>query len=145
MNEIDTLNQLLNADLSGEQTAMPVLVAGLYKLLIIRAEVKTNQEKGTQYLEFQFSTTAEARTTAGSSLPAGFRGVFARISLTTTEKYNPRQNLARLKEAVFGTHEGPFGQPSDYLNKEVLAQCKPSSDPKYGDSTEIVRFVPAKV
>lgn len=142
MNEIDTLNQLLNSDLSNEETSMPVLAACLAELTIIKSLIEPSKDHQKSNWNLQFSTNAVLRSTTGKDVQPGFKGVFHTISLTPTEKYNPKQNLARFKEAVTGSKAGSIGDVTQYMGLKILAQLKPEASEQFGDRTVIARFVP---
>ena len=141
MNEIDTLNSILNADLSGERTSMPVLAAALTELNIAEAKVESNKKQDGSNLNLVFTTTVPLQSTDGKTINPGWK-LFHTISLKPTEKYNPKENLAKFKLAVTGSQAGGFGDPQSYVGQKVMAQIRPESDPQYGDKTVISRFVP---
>jgi len=144
MNEVDTLNDLLNSDLSNEKTSMPVLAATLTELTIAEAKVEQNKKQDGSNLNLVFTTTVPLQSTDGKTVNPGWK-IFHTISLKPTDKYNPKENLARLLEAATGSKTGAFSAflPSA-VGCKVMAQLKPDSDPTYGDKTVIARFVPRK-
>jgi hypothetical protein len=136
MNEIDSL---LNADLSGVDTSFPVIAPGVITGTI--ADCKSIVSKnGKPMLEMKLTAGHPVMTTASEEKPAGFP-FRHNISLTPTEKYNPKQGLAQLKEAVFGSKEGSFGDPASYVGQPVSFRVKIENSDEYGMQNRVAAFV----
>lgn len=148
---ITTLNDLLNTDMSSISTTFPVLVAGLYEFEIASFKaVESKKTPGNKVLEMQLKLLTSAKTTAGETVNPGFP-ITHRVGLNATQateskgEYDPRKNIAQLKEAVFGDKNAKVAD-SDFIGKKVLAQVKPEVDKtgEFGEQTRVVRFVPKK-
>ena len=142
---------MLNADLSGVDTAFPVIQAGTISGIIAKCEQGLTKEKHKPVLNFEITAAHPVVTTKGQTKPAGwlFRHM---VSLTptyesdgTTARYDPRQSLKQIKEAVFGDGSGPFGDPASYVGKPVTFNIKVESSAEFGDQNRIARFIKPQV
>lgn len=137
-NPLDTLNDLLNTDLSNVDTSFPVLKRGQKELLISDIKV-TDSKKGGKNLVMTLKTTFPDTTVRGREIGAGF-SLRHLISLTPSEKYDPRQNIAALKEAAFGDKNLTVN-PQDFIGRTVVAIVTVDNSPEYGEQNSITRFV----
>jgi hypothetical protein len=138
-NEVPSIDSLLNADLTGVDTSFPVLQKGIVSTVIAEC-VAENSKNEKPILRLKLTTAHPCQTLAGDSRPAGFP-LRHMISLTPTEKYDPRQGLAQLKEAVFGDKSGGFGDPSIYVGKPVTVRLDVENSEEYGTQNRIKAFV----
>lgn len=155
MQEIDTLNDLLNADLSNIDTEYPVLTAGLYQFKFQAPQVvDTKKQDGNKNLKYEavLESPSPANTTAGKTVSAGYKivqtvylpkpGQTDEKSLKATEI--AQKNLASLKEALTGSKAGGFGNPQQYAGMSFMAQVKVENSPEFGERNSIARFLPKK-
>lgn len=143
-NEVPSVDSMLNADLSGVSTAFPV-IAPCTVTGVIAECVAENSKNGKPIISMKITASHPVIDTKGeqkTNFP--FRHS---ISLTPTfrddgsSKYDPRQNLKSLKEAVFGDGSGSFGDPATYIGKTVSFAIVIESTTEYGDQNRIRRFL----
>lgn len=139
MQQIDHLNALLNSDLSDVPTTRPLLT-GLLTLRVKSMKIEPNKAGDGHNLNCEFVTTEPMQSTDGRNVNPGF-GIYHTISLKVTEKYNPKENLARLREAITGAHTGQFAPVEQYIDQTFMAQVKPELSEQFGDQTKIAKFV----
>lgn len=135
-----SIDSMFNADLSGVDTAFPVLAPAIITCVIAEMSRGETKEKKTPVLNIKLTTLHETKTESGEVKSAGFP-LRDMVSLNTTEKYNPLQRLAQIREAVFGDKAGAFGDPSLYVGKEVTVRIKVDSDPEYGKQNRVAAYV----
>jgi len=132
---------MLNADLSGVDTSFPVLEAGIVSAVIAKCYQGTSKEKKTPGVFFEFTTTHPTRTTSGQTRPAGFL-LRDTVWLTPpTETYTCMTKLAQIKEAVFGTKEGSFGDPAMYVGKPVSFRLAVESSEEFGNQNRVKAYI----
>jgi len=139
MQQVDQLNALLNSDLKDVPTTRPLL-NGLVKLKVRKMSIEENKAKDGNNLNCEFATVEPAVATDGRNVNAGLV-IFHTVSLKETEKYNPLENLAKLREAITGDKAGSFAPIEQYLDMEFMAKVKPELSEQYGDRTVIAQFV----
>lgn len=140
MNEVPSVDSMLNADLSSVDTSFPVLAAGVVSCVIAECSRGETKEKKVPVLNFKFTTSTPHAKSTGDMQPAGFP-LRDMVSLNPTEKYDPRQRLAQIKEAVFGTKEGSFGDPAEYVGKPVTLRIKIESSEEFGNQNRVAAYV----
>lgn len=142
MSHTDELNALLNTPLNEVPTELP-LINGIAELRLVEVKVAANKEDTGSNLNLTFMLTTPIAAVDGKIVSPGAYGskIFHTISLRKTEKYNPAENLARLKLAFTGTKDGTFGAPEQYVGSTVMAVLKPEKSDQFGDSTRISKFV----
>ena len=136
------IDSMLNADLSGVDTDFPVLQAGVVSCIIAECALGESKEKKTPGIIMKLTTTQPTVTTSGVTKSAGFP-IRHTIWLNASEKFDPKQNLAQLKLAVFGTKEGAFGDPSLYVGKPVVVRLAIEASEEYGNQNRVKAFVKA--
>ena len=67
--------------------------------------------------------------------------LFDLISLTPTEKYDPRQRLASFMECFLGVKNVPFNPISQYIGLKGMVRVKVEKDDQYGDKNRIAGYV----
>lgn len=146
MQEVQSIDSLLNADLTGTSTAFPVLENQTLDVIIVGAQ-QAETKKGKPVLNFKYQTAMPAKTREGNVKPAGFP-LRDMVSLTptfeddgTTMKYNPSQRLAQIKDAVYGNHDGPFAPLEQYIGKTITVRIKIESDPEFGDQNRVAAYI----
>ena len=154
MNEIDTLNDLLNSDLSNTPTSFPVLKKSLYQLHFEAPEggivVDTKAHDGGKNMVFKavLESPVPAQATDGRQVQAGFsfmqRVFLPRPGADEKSIAMSKQKLAQIKLGVTGSQFGSFGDPAQYLNIPFTASVSVKNDPEYGESNEIAKFLPKK-
>lgn len=140
MNDIQSIDALFSADLSGVDTSFPVLAAATLPFIITECKQDVSKEKKTPGLFITLTTAAPATTTKGIVKPAGFP-VKDNIWFSSTDNTMALQRLAQLKEAVFGDKSGPFGDPSLYIGKPVNARIGVESSDQFGEQNRVKAFV----
>jgi len=142
MDRTQELNDLLNKPLDEVPTDMPLLNCTA-EIRLDAAKVEANKNGDGSNLNLQFGLTTPATSITGQVVAPGAYGsrFYHTISLKTTEKYNPAENLARLKQALTGSKVGTFGAPEQYIGTTVMAVLKPEKSEQFGDRTTISRFV----
>lgn len=137
MHEVDNP---LNADLTSVDTSFPVLEAGVISCVIAEMKEGETKENKKPVLNIKLTTAQPWKTTRGDEKPAGFP-LNDMVSLSKTDKYDPRQRLAQIKEAVFGDKAGAFGQPAEYIGKPVTVRIKVENDEEYGPRNRVASYV----
>ena len=131
---------MLNSDLSGVDTSFPVLEAGIVTCIIAECSRGETKEKKVPVLNLKFTTSHQTKTTTGQVRAAGFT-LRDMVSLNPTEKYDPRQRLAQIKEAVFGDKSGAFGDPATYVGKPVTLRLKVENSDEFGSQNRVAAYV----
>jgi len=143
-NEVPSVDSMLNADLTGVDTAFPV-IAPCTVTGIIAECVAENTKNGKPVINMKITASHPVTDTKGNvrtNFP--FRHS---ISLTPSfkddgsPKYDPRQNLKLLKEAVFNDGTGAFGDPATYIGKTVSFAIIIEPSIEFGDQNRIRRFL----
>lgn len=136
------LNDLLNRPLDEVPTDMP-LINATAELRLDDIKVSDNKSGDGSNLNCVFGLTTPVQAVSGQMVNPGAYGskFYHTISLKTTEKYNPAENLARLKQALTGTKAGTFGAPEQYIGSTCMAILKVEKSDQFGDRTTISRFV----
>lgn len=135
--------EMLQADLSNTDTSFPVLEAGVVDCVISDMKIEPQKAPKTGHNLLITLKTAQPTRTHGAnpqSKPPGFplRDI---VGLAATEKYDPKQRLAAIKEAVLGDKAGAFGSPELYIGKPVTVRIKVESSPEYGDQNRVQAYV----
>lgn len=147
MNEVPSVDSMLEADLSGVDSGFPIIEAGVVSGIVslcARGETKENKKP---VINITIKSSVPLKTTKGQTKPAGFPFRHM-ISLTptfeedgVTLKYDPRQNLKAFKEACFGDGSGSFGDPAGYVGRPVSFNIVIRSSAEYGDQNSIKSFI----
>jgi hypothetical protein len=144
------LQAMLNQPLDEVPTDRPLL-QGLAELRLDKGEIKENNKKDGHNLNLEFSTQTIMRAIPDAKgnvreVQPGFK-VFHTIALKKTEKYNPAENLAKLKEALTGSKTGGFGDIGQYVGLVCMAKLKAAESTNketgqvYEPRTTIAQFV----
>ena len=144
MNEVPSIDSMLNADLSGVDTSFPVLEAGIVSAVIAKCYTGQSKEKKTPGVFFEFTTTGPHKTTAGQTRGPGFLlrdTVWLTPPKVEGEPPMALQRLAQIKEAVFGTKDGPFGDPAMYIGKPVTFRLAIESSEEFGNQNRVKAYV----
>jgi hypothetical protein len=147
LNEVDSLQQLLGADLSGVSTAMPVLEPNTYDFTVAKMEIVDNKAKTGKVLVVNLTlATAAVAFETHKTINPGFP-LIHRVGLAETDKYTTediQRNLASLKEAILGDKSGSFLPLEQYYGKTVTARTKVDASVEFGNQTVIARFIKKK-
>lgn len=131
----------LQQDLTQEDTTFPILEPGVVDCIISDIKpVASKSTAGGANLQITLKTSIPYKDRAGVIKAPGFP-LRDLVSLVATEKYNPKQRLAQIKEAVFGEHTGAFGSPEVYIGKPVTVRIKIESNEQFGDQNRIAAYV----
>lgn len=141
-NDIQSIDQLFSADLSGVDTSFPVLAPATIPCIIAECKQDVSKEKKTPGLFLKLTTAAPVVTDKGITKPAGF-ALKDTIWFSATDNTMALQRLAQLKEAVFGEKAGPFGDPSLYVGKAVNVRIKITDSEQFGKQNQVAAFVKA--
>lgn len=132
----------LNMDLSNTETGFPVIVPGPYALRVGKMEVKPSKtagKEGNKNLNIELQLTEPASLRDGKVVTK--LSIYHTIALTQSEKYDPKQNLARFKEAVTGSKDGAFAPFEQYYGQTVMCNVTIESSEQYGDQNRIKSFI----
>lgn len=88
---------ILNEDLSGVDTTLPLIVEGIYDLAVFKLSKDPSKDGTKENLNIVLHTTETANTTTRDTVQKGFP-LFHVISLTPTEKYTVEQIKRKLAE-----------------------------------------------
>jgi len=123
------IDAMFDEDLQNISTSAPILRPGVYTLALHEVEVKENAKGTGKNLNLVFVTVDPAFTLDDKELKPGYK-VFHTVSLVPTDKYDPKQNLAKLKLSLTGNKAGAFGDPSQYigLTCNVQMAVQPAKD-----------------
>lgn len=139
MSTENTLQALLNEDLSQIKTGFPVISAGIKHLRI--EEIRTEVSKaGKPLLKYVAVTTQPDTSTENLPLDPGYK-LFGQISLTSTPKYDHKKSLAEFMLALLGTNVGAFAPIERYIGLEFLALVKVEDSSQYGTRNVIARLI----
>lgn len=142
MSKEQELAALLETPLDEMPTEMPLINSNV-ELRLDDAKIEGNKKQTGSNLNLVFAITTPVTAVDGKVVNPGAYGskIFHTISLEKTEKYNPGENLARLKLALTGSKAGVFGSPAQYIGMTVMAVLKPEKSEQFGDRTVIGRFI----
>lgn len=141
MNDIQSIDALFSADLSGVDTSFPVLAPATLPCIVSSCKQDVSKEKKTPGLFITLTTAAPATTTKGAVKPAGFPIKDTIWFSTTGDNTMTLQRLAQFKEAVFGEKAGPFGDPALYVGKPVNVRIGVESSEQFGEQNRVKAFV----
>jgi hypothetical protein len=143
----DSLTSILDEDLSGVDTSIPLLKEGIYNLEIAEVKQQSTSDNAGQMLKIKFKTTEDSPSVTGDIVHAGFP-VYHNI--LTTPKGDMTADMVRKNLAGFAQALGvPRLTPLESLNGRVLKAKlrvrKERTDEKtgktYAASNEIATFV----
>jgi len=135
------LNDLDSIDLSNTETGIPLVANGLYEVEVIDIIGKPNKNNNGHNLNIKLALTNPGQKADGSGeVNPGFP-LFDLISLTPTEKYDPRQRLAAFMECFLGVKNVPFNPLSQYVGLKGMVRVKVERDQQYGDKNRIAGYV----
>lgn len=143
---IDLSDNLEDLDLTGVDTALPILAPQITTARIVEAKKEPNSKGTGNNLNLKLELTdAAERDSGGEPVSPGFP-LFHTVSLVQTAKYDPRRNLAELQEAVFGEKRTKF-VIEELIGEEVQIKVAPegTDEDEYGRRTRIKRFLKASV
>ena len=129
-----------NLDLSTVETGLPLLPEGLCEVTVTKIEAKANKAGTGNNLNITLATTQPMKSVDGKDINVGFP-LFDLISLTPTEKYDPRPRLAEFKEGVTGSKAGAFNPLEQYIGLPVMVRLKIEKSEEYGNKNRIARYV----
>ncbi len=140
----------LNLDLNDVDTSMPVLMEGLYALIVDKIEVVQNKDQTGNNLKVTYATMADATSLAGNEtgdindIKAGFKLTQFMPLQANPEKpdYKYEKNLARLQDAVTGSKQGNRGKfmPTTYIGRPLMGKVKVQKDEEYGVRNNIANL-----
>lgn len=114
---------LLNENLSDTDASMPLLKAGTYELEIADCKEETSSN-GKPLLSMRLKTLGDNPAADDKSTIHKGYTVFHRVSLTPTDKYNPKKSLKLIRLSAGLDGNSAFGNPADYVGKVVKAKVK---------------------
>jgi hypothetical protein len=136
---------LLEENLGDVETTFPVLQAGSIDLVISDAKLEPTKAGNGVMLNLKFKTAMPWKTTLGVEKAPGFpvrHGLY--IPHKTADNADAvtmaKQKLAQLKLSAFGTKEGGFGKPEQYIGRTVTASIGIRTDEQYGVQNDIKAF-----
>lgn len=128
-------------DLTNVETNRPLMPEGTTRMVLKGFKTEENKAKSGKNLLVILETTQALTATNGKPLSPGWRHT-ERISLVQTEKYDPKENLARLQECFLGV-KGPF-KSSELINREGEVKVKIERSDEFGNQNRIT-FIKKKV
>ena len=136
----DIMSDLDNLDLSTVKSGFPILPEGLVNVTVLEIKTEPNKAGTGQNLKLKLGLVDPATDVDGKAVNPGFP-IFDLISLTPTEKYDPRPRLADFKEAALGTKAGPFNPIEQYLGVTLTVRLKIDRNEQYGTKNVVARYV----
>jgi hypothetical protein len=143
------MNELGTVDLSTVQTALPVLKAGTYEVLVAEASFSENKAKTGQLLNIKLTLVNAAVSLTDVAVNPGFP-IFDRISAVrtfkedgVTVKYDPLPRFAAFREGVTGDKAGAFMPVEQYIGKKVAVRIKVDDDPEFGQKNVVQKYIRA--
>ena len=144
----DVLNELNSLDLGTVQTALPILLAGVYEVLVAKLQFDENKAKTGKLLNIELTMINPTKDETGTrEVNPGFP-LFDRISAVrtykedgTTVKYDPMPRFAQFREAVLGDKAGAFMPVEQYIGKKVAVRIKVEDDSEFGRKNVVARYV----
>lgn len=147
----------MDYDLSGVNTKSPLAAPGQYRFVLVSAKVRPNKANNGNVMELE-SIAAPGQEIPnqngdGQSMPANYPFTNY-ISLTPTFdpadptkiKYDPRQNVARLAEALFGAPLPAGITPNSILTQgpgtEFIGNVIHRPDQNKEPRAEIGKYIP---
>lgn len=145
--QIDSLSDLQNVDLSGVDTSFPVIAPGAYRFKVADVQVVPNKNKdGNNFVVKltldQLVMSVPDAGGAAREISPGFPLTHL-ISMKPTEKYDQsaiNRNLAGFQEAVLG-RKGSLLPLTQYVGLDVTCQVKVEESAEFGKQNRVSRFV----
>lgn len=150
----DVLNELESLDMTTVQTALPVLKAGTYEVVVAELKFDENKAQTGKLLNIKLTLTTPAKAETGldgieRDVSPGFP-IFDRISAVrtfkedgTTVKYDPIPRFAAFKEGVTGSKTGAFMPIEQYIGKKVGVRLAVEDDEQFGRKNVVKRYIKA--
>lgn len=143
---IDAMD-ILGQDLTNQETTFPILEAGVVDVVISDAKLEPTKKQNGYMLNLRLKTTMPWKDKQGIVKAPGFP-IRAGIYIPSGADVNPeainmsKMKLAQLKESAFGTKEGAFGSPGQYIGRTVSVRVT-ITPPKDGreEQNDIGAFV----
>lgn len=146
MQEVQGIDSLLNANLADVDTDFPILANGTYSGIIAECAMgKTKANKDV--INVVIKTSMPAPMKKGGTAQPGFP-LRHMLMLEPTEKMTVdmiKKNLALFKLAAFGTKDGSFGNPAEYVGRPITVKVVIKSDEEFGEQNRINGFVTPQV
>lgn len=134
---------LLDEDMTGVDTSMPVLAPGLCETRIKEVKAARNSANDGDVIKIQLETVKEHQSTKGETIKAGFP-IFDTIPITPTEKMSKDQvkkRLAQFMEGVNGA-AGVMNPLAQWAGKTVTVKLKIAKEtPEYPESHKVASYV----
>lgn len=142
---LDALS-ILEQDLSNQETTFPVLEPGTCDFVISDAKLEPTKTGSGYMLNLKLKTVIPYKTTTNLTKPPGFpfrAGIFIPSGKAADDQVvvMSKTKLAQLKESAFGTKEGAFGKPEQYIGRTITARISVKVDVERGPQNEIQAFV----
>ena len=148
------LNELDALDLSTVQTALPVLPAGVYEVIVSELKFDENKAKTGKLLNIKLTLVNPCKSLpddkgATREVNQGFP-LFDRISAVRTfkddgieVKYDPLPRFAAFKEGVLGDKTGAFMPLEQYAGKKVGVRIAVEDDAEFGRKNVVKKYIKA--
>jgi hypothetical protein len=141
----DSLEFLDNLDLTNVDLSRPLVKDKTPMEVTIKSIEVVNNKAGTgKNLKLQYTTNETFESTEGKTVNPGCT-LHELVSLVTTDKFDPRENLARIKLAALGTQEGKF-IPSELIGQtmSVIVGIEQDKAGLYAPKNRISKYIPKK-
>lgn len=135
------LNDLDTMDLSNVETGIPLIAQGLHEVEVLEITPKPNKNNTGTNLSIKLGLVNHTKKFDGSGEVNPGYPLFDLISLTPTEKYDPRQRLAAFMECFLGVKNVPFNPISQFIGLKGMVRVKVEKDDQYGDKNRIAGYV----
>ena len=143
----DQIDPILQVDLEGIPTGMPIVKTGLADLVVSEIKSVANKQGSGTNINITLKSTDPLESVSGETIEKGFPFYFT-ISLTPTEKYDPKRRLKEFRLAATGNQTGEFWPLDQYKNKVVRVKLDiqaESTDPNTGETyperNKVSRFI----
>lgn len=142
----------LTIDLNGIDNSRPVLLAGVYEMVIKSVEILANKQQTGRNMLVEFATVHNETSVSGQKegkqgdVNPGFT---VRKYYPLQQSENPkapdfRKDLCFLHDAVHGTTAANRGglDPASYVDQHVMVKLRVESDETYGDQNSVNGVLP---
>lgn len=141
MNESINLNDLDSSDFSNVSTGVPLIKAGVHEVSVLEIKPEPNKAGTGHNLKIKLGLTNPTDKVDGTGQVNVGYPIYTNISLVATEKYKPKENLARFMECFLGVKNVPFNPLEQYIGQTGSVRIKIEEDEQYGKKNAVAGYI----
>lgn len=145
----DNVSSILDSfDLTGVDTTRPLLPANAYRVRVISIKEQPAKDKASTNLEITYALEDSATSLPNAKgetkvVSPGFQ-IYDTISLKVTEKYHPKERLAKFQHCFLGRALPAFNPLEQYIGQTGTLRLKPEYSDEFGNKMRVADYL-AKV